>query len=117
MSKNWILVDSQNIVENIIVADSKEIAEAITGLLAIELTDTHRGNIGDLWLEELDKFKPKQPFLSWIFDEVEWCWKAPIEKPEGDNHWNESTLQWVLKPDSGMWKWDGEKQEWIERTL
>lgn len=40
---------SENIVTNVIVADSKEIAETVTRSECIEYTDENPGLIGDTW--------------------------------------------------------------------
>lgn len=42
-------VIKNNIVENIIVCDSREVAEQITGLLCIQYTDEKLARIGDTW--------------------------------------------------------------------
>jgi hypothetical protein len=49
-----------NIVENIIVADTKEIAQAIIGKECIEYTDANPAGIG--WTWDGSKFtKPEEP--------------------------------------------------------
>ena len=42
-------VINSNIVENVIVADTLEIAEAVSGRLCIEYSDLNPASIGDTW--------------------------------------------------------------------
>lgn len=52
--------------------------------------------IGFFYDETKDVFVPKKPFPSWVFDEVAWRWKAPIEEPtEGNYVWNEELQNWI----------------------
>lgn len=39
--------------------------------------------------------KPNKPFDSWVWEEEELRWKAPIERPEGDYEWNEDKQEWL----------------------
>lgn len=53
--------------------------------------------VGGFYDVEKDAFIPIKPYPSWIFDEVDWRWKAPITKPviEGKNYyWSEDDLSW-----------------------
>ena len=55
--------------------------------------------VGFTYDETLDAFIPPKPFSSWVLDEDQGRWKAPVPCP-GDsiNHeWNESTLSWDEK--------------------
>ncbi len=51
--------------------------------------------IGDEYIEDLDIFRSPQPYPSWILNEDETEWVAPIEKPNGNYYWNEETLNWI----------------------
>ena len=42
-----------------------------------------------------DAFISIKPYASWVLDEETCCWNAPVEKPEGNYSWNETTLSWV----------------------
>jgi len=70
-----------------------------------------RGNfakIGGTYDEENDVFLDEKPYDSWIVDESNWSWKAPVDKPSDANdnfdtslpfkkyEWNEDTLAWDL---------------------
>ena len=55
----------------------------------------------------LDIFLPPKPYPSWIINEQEYDWMAPIPKPtSGFYLWSEKKLQWVQVTDSGMWEID-----------
>lgn len=43
---NYAVLNNNNIVENIIVADTKEIAEEVTGKTCVEYTDSNPAGIG-----------------------------------------------------------------------
>lgn len=47
--------------------------------------------------EYLDAFINPKPYDSWVFDENEVSWVAPIKKPEGDGlyTWDETNFKWV----------------------
>lgn len=118
----WALVDTNNIVQQVIVADEEYIQ---THLLAGEswlMTDSHtlenvhygpdwqpdglppyRGNfasIGYTWDPTNQVFYAPQPYPSWILDTNTWCWGPPVPYPEDGKVyvWDEQTQSWVLKP-------------------
>jgi hypothetical protein len=50
------------------------------------------------WTWSLDDgFRPPRPFPSWIFNETDFLWEAPIPMPQdGKNYeWDEINIQWV----------------------
>lgn len=58
-----------------------------------------RGNyagIGYTYDQVNDVFYAPQPYASWVLDQTDWTWKAPIEKPtDGKSYkWQEPT-GWV----------------------
>jgi hypothetical protein len=93
MSVFAVVVDS--IVENVIVAESKEIAEEVTGKLCIECSDSSPAQISGTW--DGTRFIPVKPYPSWILNE-EFEWQAPVSKPEDNKQydWDESTQSWLL---------------------
>ena len=69
-----------------------------------------RGNyaqIGGTYNEELDVFLPQKPFDSWILNETNYSWKAPIDKPNNtdnfgwveENYQEDNTTGWELIPE------------------
>ena len=54
----YYAVIQDNKVNNIIVADSKEIAETVTGFLCIEYTDENPAGIGWTYDPETGRFVP-----------------------------------------------------------
>jgi hypothetical protein len=56
-------------------------------------------NSGNRWEEEFSftLLRPTSPFDSWIYNEENHAWEAPILYPEDD----------------GMYAWDEESQEWV----
>lgn len=59
-----------------------------------------RGNyagIGYIYDHSNDVFYAPQPFASWVLDQTDWTWKAPIEMPTDGKiyKWDEPTTSWV----------------------
>lgn len=72
------IYDGEELV-NLIRAKSKEIAEQVTGLTAVEVV-------------------PIQPFPSWIFNEEREKWLPPTPYPDDDlsYNWNEELGDWEV---------------------
>jgi hypothetical protein len=78
---------------NIVMADSKEVAESVTeGLTALE---TKNGAPGIGWHRHGDHWRPPQPHPSWVW--LNDAWNAPKPIPSDDISWvwDEETLSWV----------------------
>jgi hypothetical protein len=59
-----------------------------------------RGNyagIGYTYDHTNDVFYAPQPFPSWVLDQADWTWKAPVAMPEDGKAyvWNEATTAWT----------------------
>ena len=56
--------------------------------------------IGYTYDEDLDAFHAPKPFASWILNEDNCLWYAPVAKPgDGKNYsWDEDSLAWVEVP-------------------
>jgi len=86
-----------NIVLNRIVAESKAIAEEITGATCVEYT-TELVEVGGTYLN--GKFVRRKPYDSWVTD-GDASWLPPVDPPaedlENPKHytWNEETISWV----------------------
>jgi hypothetical protein len=97
--KKFAIIE-ENIVTNIIICDSKELAEQITEKVCIEITD-QPADIGGTY--DGTNFIPKKPFNSWILDSNN-QWTAPVEYPAanpeepttGTYVWDEETISWQL---------------------
>jgi hypothetical protein len=91
----FAVLDGENII-NIIVADSKEIAEEITGKICIEYT-TQIAEPGGFY-DGVD-FIEKKPFPSWILNSNK-QWKAPVPYPDDGKQyfWDEAIINWVEVP-------------------
>lgn len=93
---NFAVLDGENVL-NVILADSKTIAEEITGKVCVEFT-TESAEPGGTYTNGI--FLKRKPYPSWILNsENEWV--APVPAPEFnlenpiDYYWNESTISWV----------------------
>lgn len=53
--------------------------------------------IGYAYDAELDAFLTPKPYASWVLDEENFQWEAPVPMPPG-----------------GPWVWDEEYEEWVE---
>lgn len=54
-------------------------------------------HIGGEYDPVLDKFKPRQPYASWTFNNTSWEWEPPTPIPTtgGPYMWDEETLSWI----------------------
>ncbi len=93
--KNFALLNEQNTVINISVADDNWDS---TGW--IEYTDRKCG-IGYSYDVVADVFIPPQPFLSWTLNYITYDWESPIPYPDDEKSysWNEKDLTWDLVND------------------
>lgn len=96
-------LDSNNIVENVIVAEQSFINSGVVGdsflWIQTSYNDNFRGKyatVGDTWDKVNEQFVSPQPFASWTLD-ANFCWQAPTARPEGDAAytWDEDTVSWV----------------------
>ncbi len=96
---NFAVIEN-NLVINVIIADSKEIAESLTNKECIEYPDERPLAIGYSWNEEIQAYIGEKPWPSWIIDPVYKVWISPTEKPN-DNKvygWDEENLRWQELP-------------------
>ena len=110
---NFAVIEN-GIVTNIIVCDSKEVAEQVTGQTCIEYTETNPAGIG--WSYDGTGFAAPQPYPSWLMDSGTYLWNAPIPMPtDGMWNWNEDELSWeelVLPKPYPSWLMDSETYLW-----
>ena len=94
---NFAVLNEESVI-NIIVADSKEIAEELMGKSCVEATSI-KAQVGGTYSNE--NFILPKPFPSWILDE-NYDWQAPVAYPVIDPEdvkyysWNEDNLEWVI---------------------
>lgn len=90
--KRYAVIEDSTVI-NLIVADSQEVAEAITGKQCIE-SDHMQIVIGSVLVDGILK-----PYASWILDDNN-EWIPPIPKPEFPERsgryaeWNFETNEW-----------------------
>jgi len=91
-----IAIIEDGIVVNIILCESIELAESITGLTAIEYTDENLAQVGWTYNNITNKFRSTSPYNSWIFNEEINMWEAPVPYPLNQNNyiWSEDNLEW-----------------------
>lgn len=93
---NFAVLDGENVL-NTIVAESKAIAEEVTGKTCIEFT-TDRAEAGGTYVDGV--FIPRKPYASWVLN-ADNEWEAPVAYPEVDPEnpvsytWDESTTSWI----------------------
>jgi hypothetical protein len=96
-------INENNIVINVAVFDGEShntqlINDACTangGVEAICCCVFGMTSVGETWTGS--KFIPISPYPSWIWDDVNNKWKAPVNKPNDDIYvWNEDITSWVL---------------------
>ena len=93
---NFAVLDGENVL-NTIVADSKAIAEEVTGKTCVEFT-TENAEAGGTYVGGV--FLKRKPYASWVLN-ADNVWEAPVAYPEFDPEnpkhyaWNESTTSWI----------------------
>ena len=93
---NFAVIDGESVL-NTILADSKEVAEEVTGKTCIEFT-TENAEPGGTYSGGV--FTKRKPYPSWVLDEND-NWQAPVAYPEVDPEnptsyrWNEDTVSWI----------------------
>lgn len=94
MSK-YAKINSNNIVENILVCEDSQIS-SFNGKF-IKITDsTREPSVGDEYREDKNKFILAPVWQSWILNEDTLEYEAPVNKPSsGDWIWSESSENWI----------------------
>jgi len=93
---NFAIIED-GIVVNTIIADSKAIAEEITGLTCVEYT-TEPAEPGGTYSN--GTFISRKPYPSWVTDGGS-GWTSPVAYPEIDPEnlktysWDEDSVSWV----------------------
>ena len=96
------------LVMNVVIVDNAHEAngEAYLNNLGLEGTwiqasynNTAQGKLaspGDVYVAKKNRFEPPKPYASWKWDEIQYCWVAPIVRPEDAAYgWDEETKSWV----------------------
>jgi hypothetical protein len=101
---------TNGIVEQVIVADTKEWCEANLGGTWVQTsyntyggvhtqggTPLHKNYAGIGYTFDGTGFAAPQPYASWTLDESSYVWQAPVSMPEDGKPyvWNEDDLAWV----------------------
>lgn len=90
----FAVVEGQSVIDTI-VADSKEIAESVTGKQCIEFGVDTITEPGGLYLDGV--LLPKKPYPSWVYNSEIKNWVAPVPYPEDFQtySWSEELVSWV----------------------
>lgn len=100
---NYAKINSENIVENIIVCEDSEIGTQSGHHIKVT-SDTNAPQVGHEYVAEKNKFKAPKPFESWILNEETVKWESPVDKPLDaevsvfgtvtNYRWNEESQVW-----------------------
>lgn len=89
-------VIENNVVVNVIEAESQEIAEQVTGKTCIEQTHENPLSVDWYWNEQYSKYIPPSLFPSWVYNGETWVAPTPMPEEYGKFFtWDESTASWV----------------------
>ncbi len=106
----YAVVNSNNIVENILEIDEKspylnilttDLEKDSSQLIKVS-KKTFYCNMGDVWNGE--KFTPPKPYPSWMWDKNKYVWRPPVIHP---NLWDN-----ILPESNTDYKWNEEEQRW-----
>lgn len=90
---NFAIIEN-NIVTNVVVADSLEDAQSANPDKILFDADSLGIAVGSF--KENNIWYPAKPFNSWIWNEEDLRWIAPVSPPEDDKayYWNEDIVNW-----------------------
>ena len=92
-------IADKNIIVNVIVADTKQIAEQVTGLTAIESGDFEviGANKGATFDPTLKFYVNPKPYKSWVMNTETRIWEAPVSRPQDGLRytWDEELVDWA----------------------
>jgi hypothetical protein len=97
-------LDSNNIVENVIVAEQDFINSGVVGDSFLWVQTSYNGSfrknyasVGDTYDKTKDAFIAPKPFNSWTLDDATCLWQPPTAMPDDDKmyEWNEDTTNWT----------------------
>jgi len=103
----YAVVDIDGVVENIVVTDAPDSHDALRLLIPsaadIILTTDETGPAYILGDQIGGRFRMPKPFDSWLWNEDDWRWYAPIPYPQDDTGytWDESLGDWIPIPQIG----------------
>lgn len=120
---NYAIHDGQKVV-NVIIAESKELAEEFTGMQAIITVDFNKNESPSKdmpwvdWTLEQEGWRPPKPFESWVWEGESWIppIPAPEEVPLGHYViWNEDNVKWeILEKEQPYPSWImDENGDWV----
>jgi len=97
-------LDSNNIVENVIVAEQDFINNGAVGDSFLWVQTSYNGSfrknyasVGDTYDKTKDAFIAPKPFNSWTLDNATCLWQPPTAMPDDGKmyNWNEDTTNWT----------------------
>lgn len=94
-----IAVLDDNVVINVIEAESVEFAQNLLGKTCLEITEEFPSGIGWTYDSINNICIPPKPFASWVLS-PENTWEAPVPYPTpkegaGEIVWDEETVSWI----------------------
>ena len=106
---HWAEIDKDNKVIRVTVGDNNDpggdegYSWLVNNLGGTWIKTSYNNNIrknyaaiGFVYDKKLDAFIPPKPFESWILNQEQCIWEAPIEFPEDGKlyTWDEETISW-----------------------
>lgn len=99
--KYFAKVENNEVVDTVLSEDISLLSE--NNWIEYSLDGSFRGNpagVGSTYDFQNDKFINPKPFESWILNQDNWQWEAPVTKPTDAYYgWNESTQSWYKMKD------------------
>lgn len=92
----FAVIENKQVI-NYIIADTRIIAETITGKECIQSTEDFPIKMGWFWSEEYTKFIPPSPYPSWVeYDGKQWLPPVPHPDITKLSSWDEENQQWII---------------------
>jgi hypothetical protein len=95
--KKFAVLDNQNTVVNVIIAENLAIAESSSNASCVEVLANVTAGINYTYNAQYSRFIEPKPFDSWILNQETFMNAPPVAYPTdgGIYSWNESLLEWV----------------------
>jgi hypothetical protein len=106
-TENTYAVIENGLVENIIVADSLDLAIEISGKECVYISEEHKqGRIIYIGCEyDGQHFIEEQPYPSWTLNSVSKIWEPPTPRPDD--------YETIVDSEIILYRWDEETLSWL----
>lgn len=95
--KKFAVLDDQNKVINVILAENLTVAQSSSNATCVEVLANIPVDINYTYNSQYSRFIEPKPFDSWVLNQETFFYVPPVAYPTDGKvySWNESLLEWV----------------------